>query len=36
VKFFVKADLRTEPINVAVEFVAEVELDTAKIKVERL
>jgi type VI secretion system protein ImpF len=36
VKFFVKADLRAEPINVAVEFVAEVELDTAKIKVERL
>lgn len=36
VKFFVKADLRAEPINVAVEFVAEVELDTARIKVERL
>ncbi len=36
VKFFVKADLRAEPMNVAVEFVAEVELDTAKIKVERL
>ena len=36
IKFFVKADLRTEPVNVAVEFVAEVELDTAKIKVERL
>jgi len=36
IKFFVKADLRAEPMNVAVEFFAEVELDTAKIKVERL
>jgi type VI secretion system protein ImpF len=36
VKFFVKADLRAEPLDVAVEFVAEVELDTAKIKVDRL
>jgi type VI secretion system protein ImpF len=36
VKFHVKADLRSEPLDVAVEFVAEVELDTAKIKVDRL
>ena len=36
IKFLVKAELRAEPMNVAVEFVAEVELDTAKIKVERL
>ncbi len=36
VKFHVKADLRAEPVDLAVEFVAEVELDTAKIKVDRL
>jgi type VI secretion system protein ImpF len=35
-KFFIKADLRAEPMDVPVEFVAEVELDSAKIKVERL
>ena len=35
-KFFVKADLRAEPIDVAVEFVAEVELDSGKIVVDRL
>jgi type VI secretion system protein ImpF len=36
IKFFVKADLRAEPIDVPVEFVAEVELDSGKIKVDRL
>lgn len=36
IKFFIKADLRAEPIDVPVEFVAEVELDTGKIKVDRL
>jgi type VI secretion system protein ImpF len=35
-KFFIKADLRAEPLDVPVEFVAEVELDSGKIKVERL
>ena len=35
-KFFVKADLRSEPLDVPVEFVAEVELDSGKIKVDRL
>jgi type VI secretion system protein ImpF len=35
-KFFIKADLRTEPIDVPVEFVAEVELDTGRIAVDRL
>ena len=36
IKFSVKADLRAEPLDVPVEFVAEVELDSGKIKVERL
>lgn len=36
IKFFIKADLRAEPIDVPVEFVAEVELDSGKIKVDRL
>ncbi len=36
IKFFVRADLRAEPIDVQVEFVAEVELDSGKIKVDRL
>jgi type VI secretion system protein ImpF len=35
-KFLIKADLRAEPLDVPVEFVAEVELDSGKIKVERL
>lgn len=35
-RFLVKADLRTNPVNVPVEFVAEVELDSGKIKVDRL
>jgi type VI secretion system protein ImpF len=36
IKFFIKADLRAEPIDVPVEFIAEVELDSGKIKVDRL
>ena len=35
-RFLVRADLRTHPVSVPVEFVAEVELDTGKIKVDRL
>jgi type VI secretion system protein ImpF len=35
VRFVVKADLRTRPVNVPVEFVAEVELDSGKIKIDR-
>ena len=35
-RFIVKADLRARPVNVPVEFVAEVEMDTGKIKIERL
>ena len=35
-RFMVKADLRAQPVNVPVEFIAEVELDSGKIKVDRL
>jgi type VI secretion system protein ImpF len=35
-RFLVRADLRCQPVNVPVEFVAEVEFDTGKIKIERL
>ena len=35
-RFLVKADLRTQPVSVPVEFVAEVELDSSKIKLDRL
>lgn len=36
VRFFVRADLMCQPVNVPVEFVAEVERDTAKFRVEGL
>ena len=36
IKFLIRADLRAEPLDVPVEFVAEVEVDSGKIKVERL
>jgi type VI secretion system protein ImpF len=35
-RFVVSADLLCEPINVPVEFIAEVEVDSGKIKIERL
>jgi type VI secretion system protein ImpF len=35
-RFLVKAELRAQPVNVQMEFVAEVELDTGKIKIDRL
>jgi type VI secretion system protein ImpF len=35
-RFLVKADLRAQPVSVPVEFIAEVELDSGKIKVDRL
>lgn len=35
-RFMVKAELRAHPVNVPVEFIAEVELDSGKIKVDRL
>ena len=36
IRFLVKADLRARPANVPVEFIAEVELDSGKIKIDRL
>lgn len=35
-RYVVKADLRTQPVSVPVEFTAEVELDSGKIKIDRL
>jgi len=35
-RFLINAELRTQPIEVPVEFVAEIELDSGKIKIERL
>jgi type VI secretion system protein ImpF len=36
IRFVVNADLACEPLNVPVEFVAEVELDSGKILINRL
>ena len=36
VRFLVSADLRLHPVNVPMEFVAEIELDSGKIKIDRL
>jgi type VI secretion system protein ImpF len=35
-RFLVRADLRTQPVSVPVEFVAEVEVDSGKIRIDRL
>jgi type VI secretion system protein ImpF len=35
-RFLVKADLVARPLNVPLEFVAEIELDSGKIKIDRL
>ncbi|HLH51345.1 MAG TPA: type VI secretion system baseplate subunit TssE [Roseiarcus sp.] len=35
-RFLVKADLVARPVNVPLEFVAEIELDSGKIKIDRL
>ena len=35
-RFVVTAELRTHPVNLRVEFVAEVELDSGKVKIDRL
>jgi len=35
VRFVVRADLRARPVNVPVEFIAEVDLESGKIKVDR-
>lgn len=36
VRFLVSATLRTQPVEVPVQFIAEVELDSGKIKLDRL
>jgi len=36
IRFIVRADLLCQPVNVPVEFVADVELDSGKIRVNRL
>jgi type VI secretion system protein ImpF len=36
VRFTVRADLTCDPVNVPVEFVADVEFDTGKIVINRL
>jgi len=36
IRFVVRADLACEPLNVPVEFVADVEIDTGKILINRL
>jgi len=35
-RFLVSAELRAQPVSVPIEFVAEVEVDSGKIKIERL
>jgi type VI secretion system protein ImpF len=36
IRFLVSAELRVQPVNLPMEFVAEVELESGKIKVDRL
>ena len=36
VRFLVRGDLRSEPLNLPVEFIAEMERDSAKFRIERL
>jgi type VI secretion system protein ImpF len=36
VRFIVSAELRVQPVNVPVEFAAEVEIDSGKVRIERL
>ena len=36
VRFLINAELRIEPVDLPVEFIAEVELDSGRIKVDRL
>jgi len=36
VRFIVRADLCCEPVNIPVEFIADIELDSGKIQVNRL
>ncbi len=36
IRFLISAELRLQPANLQMEFVAEVELESGKIKVDRL
>jgi type VI secretion system protein ImpF len=36
VRFVVRAELRCHPVNVQTEFIAEVEVDSGKVRIERL
>ena len=36
VRFIVSAELRVQPVNVPIEFAAEVEIDSGKVRIERL
>ena len=36
VRFLISAELKLQPVNVPMQFVAEVELDSGKIKIDRL
>ncbi len=36
VRFLISAELRLQPVNVPMQFVAELELDSGKIKIDRL
>ena len=35
-RFLVHAELRAQPVDVAIEFIADVEIDTGKIRIDRL
>jgi type VI secretion system protein ImpF len=36
IRFLVRADLKCDPINVPIEFVADVEVESGKVKIDRL
>ena len=36
IRFLVRADLKCDPLNVPVEFVADVEVESGKVKIDRL
>ncbi len=36
VRFLISAELRVHPVNVPMQFVAEIELDTGKVRIDRL
>jgi type VI secretion system protein ImpF len=36
IRFLVRADMKCDPLNVPVEFIADIEVETGKIKIDRL